>query len=235
MAFLGGAFLAIWTDITGLDEQEYDAWLVHEHMPERLAIDGFLRGRRYVNSAAVADRYFIVYEADNLSTLTGQQYVGMLNNPTSWTRQVMPHMHHFVRTGCRLVASQGKNISGAMATVRFNASVTSTEASASGLCAQLVSDRAIISAHLGVSEESVSSVPTLEKELRKGDVVEGAVASVLLLESSSLGSLKLRLADIKNLVKQYVSDAREIRIDTYELSYLLTEGIEPERPTPATT
>ena len=54
-------------------------------MPERVAIPGFLRGRRYV--ALDADlEFFNLYEAASPKVLAGPDYLERLNNPTPWTR-----------------------------------------------------------------------------------------------------------------------------------------------------
>jgi hypothetical protein len=42
-----GAFVA-WHDIAAGREADYDRWHSQEHMLERVGIDGFRRGRRYV-------------------------------------------------------------------------------------------------------------------------------------------------------------------------------------------
>ena len=52
MSFLGGAILAFWADVEASGEADYNDWHTREHMPERCAVPGFLRGRRYVAVAA---------------------------------------------------------------------------------------------------------------------------------------------------------------------------------------
>jgi hypothetical protein len=47
MAMLGQAVLAFWHDVTPEGREEFDHWHVREHVPERLAVPGFLRFRRY--------------------------------------------------------------------------------------------------------------------------------------------------------------------------------------------
>ena len=48
MPLKGSAFLALWNDIEPQRRTEYDAWHTFEHVPERVGIPGFIRGRRYV-------------------------------------------------------------------------------------------------------------------------------------------------------------------------------------------
>lgn len=48
MGLLGSGALAIWNGIAPEAEREFDRWHTYEHIPERMALPGFLRGRRYV-------------------------------------------------------------------------------------------------------------------------------------------------------------------------------------------
>jgi hypothetical protein len=48
MGLLGKGVLAIWNGIAPEAEEDFVAWHVREHIPERVALSGFLRGRRYV-------------------------------------------------------------------------------------------------------------------------------------------------------------------------------------------
>ncbi len=43
---IGGAVLAIWFDVDPSGEHEVQTWYPRQHLPERLSVPGFLRGRR---------------------------------------------------------------------------------------------------------------------------------------------------------------------------------------------
>lgn len=47
MALCGQGAICIRNDITAEGEADFYAWHVEEHMPERIGIRGFRRGRRY--------------------------------------------------------------------------------------------------------------------------------------------------------------------------------------------
>src|SRR5215213_1012064 len=89
MSLLGKAIVAIWTDIAPEGLDAFYEWHNHEHMPERVGIPGFLRGRRY-RAIDAAPAYFKIYEAESTSVLTGPHYVERLNNPTPATRHIIP-------------------------------------------------------------------------------------------------------------------------------------------------
>jgi len=98
--------------------EEHDRWHTHEHLPERLSIPGFLRGTRWVASQG-GPRYMVLYEVDSLQTLASEAYLTRLNNPTPWTRKVMPHYRGMVRGLCAVLGSFGLGQGGAAALIRF--------------------------------------------------------------------------------------------------------------------
>jgi hypothetical protein len=115
---IGGAAVAIWCDVALEVRDEFNHWHAHEHMPERLGIPGFLRGSRWV--ADEGEGYFILYETQSASTITGPAYLERLNNPTPWSRQMMPHHRNMVRGPCRIAARYGAGLGQALLTVRFS-------------------------------------------------------------------------------------------------------------------
>ena len=108
------AAVAMWWDIAPEVQVEWEDWHTREHMPERLSIPGFLRGSRWISGAS----YFVLYELDSPATLTGPAYLERLNNPTPWSRRMMPHHRNMVRTLCEVRASAGRGLAGVLAVIR---------------------------------------------------------------------------------------------------------------------
>lgn len=106
MPLLGQAAMLLNFDIVPDAVAEHDDWHTHEHLPERLAIPGFLRGTRW---AAIGDgpAYCVLYEVERLDTLTSAAYLTRLNNPSPWTQKMMPHYRGMSRGLCRVVRSCG--------------------------------------------------------------------------------------------------------------------------------
>src|SRR5919206_91425 len=73
MSLAGKGAVAIWNDITAEGRGIFYAWHGHEHVPERVGIPGFLRGRCYV-AIHGSPEYFTLYETDSPQTITGQDY-----------------------------------------------------------------------------------------------------------------------------------------------------------------
>jgi hypothetical protein len=68
MALRGRAFNAMWSSLSEGYAHELDRWHTIEHMPERLAVPGFLRGRRYIDATASDQSMFILYEVAHIET-----------------------------------------------------------------------------------------------------------------------------------------------------------------------
>jgi hypothetical protein len=112
---------------TAVDETALNAWWTNEHLPERLAIPGFHRTRRYYNytqttqttldntqtqtkvqtpvSSSPSSQYLVTYEVSSLSTLTSPAYMSALNNPTEGTKRFMPVLASMNRSACRVLYS----------------------------------------------------------------------------------------------------------------------------------
>jgi hypothetical protein len=112
-----GGILAVWTDIAPELEAEFNEWYWREHLPERLAVPGFRRGRRY-RAIAGAPRYFAFYELDAVEILASPAYLDRLDNPTQWTRRIMPGFRNTTRAAFRLADCIGRVTSAAMLTLR---------------------------------------------------------------------------------------------------------------------
>jgi hypothetical protein len=115
MPLAGCALLALWNDIRRERETEYDRWHTVEHVPERVALPGFLGARRYVNRSRDRHRYFTLYELAGLEALDSDDYRDVIANPTPWSASMRPDFANFVRAPCTIVASHGDGIGGAIA------------------------------------------------------------------------------------------------------------------------
>lgn len=118
MPLLGSAAMLLSFDIAAEAVDEHDRWHTHEHLPERLAIPGFLRGTRWVASEG-EPRYMVLYEVAHLEVLTSEAYLARLNNPTPWTTKMMPHYRGMRRGLCAVVGSFGLGQGGVATLLRF--------------------------------------------------------------------------------------------------------------------
>ena len=99
-------------------EREFDSWHTIEHMPERLGVPGFPRGRRYIATQRSEHAMFILYEGAHIETFRSPGLIARLNDPTEWTKRVQPGLVNFIRGPCRTVISIGEGVGGAVLTIR---------------------------------------------------------------------------------------------------------------------
>src|SRR5262245_10182196 len=123
MPLRGRAFLSMWSGVLQGYERELDRWHTIEHMPERLGVPGFLRGRRYMGSASSDHPVFILYEAAHIETLRSPGLLARLNDPTDWSKQVQPGLVNFIRSPCQSLISLGDEVGGALLTIRASGGV----------------------------------------------------------------------------------------------------------------
>ena len=116
----GRGAITIWQDVRPEAREDFFAWHNGEHIPERVGIPGFLRGRRY-GALAGSPEFFTLYETAGPEVHTSAAYFERLNNPTPQTRRVAPMMVNNVRSLCRVEWSRGMVGGGLMATLRFDA------------------------------------------------------------------------------------------------------------------
>lgn len=158
----GEAVVAIWNGITEAGRAEFYAWHLHEHMPERVGIPGFRRGRRYI--AVTPDtqpEFFTLYETETMQVLQGSDYRARLDAPTPWTRTATAEFRDTARVLARVLASAGPGAGGVAMTVRFTAAPESRTNLATLLRSAAEQPR-ICGAHLCAGDAAASATPSAE-------------------------------------------------------------------------
>ncbi|MES2282160.1 MAG: hypothetical protein V4542_12170 [Pseudomonadota bacterium] len=220
MALLGNAAVAMWWDILPAQREEFQDWHSREHFPERMGIDGFLRGSRWSNIDG-GTGFFVMYELASYETLTSPGYLQSLNNPTPWSVKMMPHHLHMVRSQCRLLSSFGGGLGRAMLTLRLSPAdgqEASLLAWLDKLLARLADSRGITGAHL-LQTRTPDAAMTHEQKIRGGDAVADWI---VLLSSYDTGVLQHALAN--ELSPQSLKAAGALAAmthDIYALSFSL--------------
>lgn len=112
------AILCATLDISNGNDDNFVEWHSREHLIERIATPGFLRGRRFSRDDA-SPKYLIIYDVDDLTSLSGREYVDRLNNPTEWTRATLPTFRGGARGAYKIVSRQGNTQGGYILLLRF--------------------------------------------------------------------------------------------------------------------
>ena len=169
MSLAGLGVVAIWHDIAAEARDDFYEWHNREHMPERVGIPGFRRGRRYI-AIEGAPEYFNLYEADSAEILGGQDYLNRLNAPTPWTQRVIPHFRNVARSICRVAFTNGVGSGGVMLTLRFAIDAAHRESTIDAMRRRvlppLVYRKGITGVHLCLVDEAVSNLETAERKAR---------------------------------------------------------------------
>ncbi len=167
MSLAGQAVVAIWNGIAEEGRTEFYEWHNREHMPERVGIPGFLRGRRYM-AVRGAPEFFTLYEATGTDVLAGPHYLERLNNPTPLTRHVIPkYFRNMVRGVCDVRFSVGVEEGGWLITLRFAAQAGREDELSHHLVDALPSIHGmttILGAHLCVADSRASTIETSERK-----------------------------------------------------------------------
>jgi len=175
----------MWWDIAPEMKAEFEDWHSHEHMPERLAIPGFLRGTRWI-SVSGEPSYFVLYEVAGLATLTGGPYLERLNDPTPWSRKMMPHHRNMVRSLCAVRASFGHGVGQALATLQLEVPANSLSV--------LPERKGLTAAHLLESRPMNGMAQTVEQKIRRGDAEANWIAIVNGYDVDAVGAAAREVA-----------------------------------------
>jgi hypothetical protein len=169
MTLHGTAFITMWHGIQSGHENEYLAWHTREHMPERLGVPGFLRGRRFVDWSIKPHQTFTLYESAHIETFRSPGYMARLNAPTEWSNRVQPSMRDFLRAACETVLSLGDGVGGAIMPIRLKCPSHAHGGFESELMAKTVGFsrcEGVCALHLGKHVPEIAMAPTAESRLR---------------------------------------------------------------------
>jgi hypothetical protein len=159
--------LAIFNDCRRGREAEFEDWFQGEHLQERLAVPGFLFGRRHQAISGSAG-YFNFYVVESPAVLTSKLYLERLDNPTPMTRKVMSDIFiNMNRTVCHRTLRRGAFRGAYAATVRFDA--PPDVAALRRLCETLVQDPPVAAAEIWTAVDPANQPVSMEEKLRGGD------------------------------------------------------------------
>ena len=184
--------LAIFNDCRPGRETEFEAWFQGEHLQERLAVPGFLFGRRHQAISGGAG-YFNFYLVETPAVLTSKLYLERLDDPTPMTRKVMSEIFiNMSRTVCHRTLRRGGFRGAYAATVRFDAQPD--VAALRRLCETLVQDPRIAGCEVWTAVDSAGQPVSMEEKLRGGDKKIKACLMVDTLRQGEAEKLGERLA-----------------------------------------
>lgn len=214
----GEAVVAIWNGVIEEGWPFNYLWHLTEHMPERVGIPGFNRGRRFrAMDSATHPALFTLYECDTLQVVQGVDYTNRLNQPTPWTREAGKLARDTSRGLARVVASHGPGVGGVMMTLRFDAPAAA-QAAVAELVRLAAAGPRLTGAHLCIADTAASGVVTEEK---RGRADIGAPPSwFILAEATDAEALAGVLPDAALTAAGAMGPYQR---GTYRLEYLRTK------------
>lgn len=220
MPLLGSAAMLLSFDIVPDAVAEHDHWHTFEHLPERLSIPGFLRGTRWV-ALEGGPRYLVLYEVEQLATLTSSAYLERLNHPTPWTARIMPGYRGMRRGFCAVTGSFGHGLGHLCALLRFKPPADAAAALHRWLLhealPELPTRPGLGSVHW--LEGAVTPAMTQEQRIRGADA---GVDSMLLLTGYDRAALDALMRDELGADALAQRGACEVTQALYRIDYSLT-------------
>jgi hypothetical protein len=225
MPLAGSAVLAIWNGIAPQAEDEFVAWHVREHIPERVGLPGFLKGRRYV-AVDGEPKYFNFYETERVEDLSSPAYLARLDAPTPWTKAVVAHFKDTSRTICRVAVSRGIGDGAAIMTVRLGTSQPRDvfyTAVAEAVVPAVLSAPGIVAVHVLEGDTAASQQQTAEKRLRdRADAIDDWILLVEAVGPEAVFACRKGPAGREALAAAGADPA--LRYGIYSLQYALSSA-----------
>jgi hypothetical protein len=197
--------LAIFNNVASGREAEFEEWFQHEHLAERLAVPGFLLGRRH-EVVSGQPRYFNFYVTQSAEVLKSAAYLDRLDNPTPMTRTVMSEIFkNMIRTVCHRTFRRGALRGTGVVSVRFGE--RPIEATLKATIEILLRDKAVACGEIWVAADAHAFPVSMEERLRGGD---RKIEACLLVET-------LRLTEAENIAAGLATEFPNADIGVYRL------------------
>ena len=159
--------LAVWNDCRPGSEDAYEAWYRGEHLRERVAVPGFICGRRYVSLTQSSPRYFTAYLTETPDVLRSPAYLERGANPTPMTRHIMSTVfQNMIRTVCRRARCEGEAEGAIAVVVRAKGDDVARIEQAWPMACAL---ERRIRTELWLSDEAANRTPSEEEQIRGRD------------------------------------------------------------------
>lgn len=219
MALKGLGAVVIWNDITPEGRSEFYDWHINEHIPERVAIPGFLRGRRYIAAdTKTSPEFLTLYETDNEAVLSSADYLARLNNPTEWTKRATSHFRNTSRCLTTVITAKGAGIGCFMATLRIPHSneglvLCDRLAAQAFTLANKIVRKEVTGFAAGLSDIEASNTKTAESKGRT-DILRPPIGAVL-IEGTTMKALE----DAVNALVRALSPIGDASIGFYKLEF----------------
>jgi hypothetical protein len=214
-----GLFVA-WYDTDPAFQPELDRWHSKEHMPERVRLPGFLTGQRY-RGLDEQRHYCVLYRTDDVRTFVSEPYLQVLNNPTEWTRRMMPGFRNLNRSLCSVVREAGSGFGNILHTIQFSPAPTRESGVLNWIddvaIPTVLAEPGAVRLALAISNKAITRTKTNEQALRaQPDAISDWI---LLIESYTEPSTNQAWRSLTESIEEHGGHSPVGR--TFQLSHLL--------------
>ena len=212
--------MAFWSDIDSDYADRFREWHNCEHIPERVAIPGFVTGQRY-RGVGPGRAFLMFYETLSPDVLQSEAYLAALNSPTPWTLESLHHFKNPLRNLYRKLGENGADTESAspyLVCVRFDlpdTALADLERTLTDLCAGLSTRRTRRARAFGLNE-AASKVDTKERAIYGAQ--PESQEFLLLLDEPVLADAQA-LADLKDRARS--TAATNLDVHCYWLEFFL--------------
>ena len=197
--------LAIFNNVAPGREAEFEEWFQHEHLAERIAVPGFVLGRRH-EAISAQPRYFNFYVTQSVEVLKSSAYLGRLDAPTPMTRTVMTEIFKdMIRTVCHRTFRLGAMRGTSVVTVRFGE--RPPDAALRAGIERLMRDKAVACGEIWRAADPLDFPVSLEERLRGGD---RKIETCLLVET-------LRVSEAEKIAAALAGEFPGTEVGVYRL------------------
>jgi hypothetical protein len=207
--------LAIFNNVAPGREAEFEEWFQHEHLAERVAVPGFLIGRRH-EAISGQPRYFNFYVTQSVAVLKSAAYLARLDEPTPLTRTIMSEVFKdMIRTVCRRTFRLGAMRGTGVVTVRFGE--RPAEAALKAAIERLMRDNAVACGEIWQAADPREFPISMEERLRGGD---RKIETCLLVET-------LRAPEAEKIAVALANEFPGAEVGVYRLLCEITSDSHP--------
>ena len=197
--------IAIFHNIVPGREREFEEWFQHEHLPERMAVSGFLLGRRH-EAISGHPGYFHFYVTQSVEVLKFATYLERVGKPTPMTRMVMSEILKDVfRTVCHRTLRLGTMRGTGVVTVRLGERPAETALKAA--IEPLMRDKAVACSEIWQAADPLEFPVSTEERLRGGD---RKIETCLLVET-------LRISEAEKIAAKLANEFRKAEVAVYRV------------------
>jgi len=176
-------FLAIWCEIGQDDLVDYHNWQTQEHIADRIYSPGFL-GVRLFAAVDHPCAHFFLYATESAAVMSSPPYRHILDNPSPWTKRLMPKFGPFDRAVGEKLVKIGRGFGSHVMASRVTSDGRPLDAAAAKAALRtFINLPDTMGVRLLATDRTTTGIASQEKTMRSG--VEGDFDYLLVVEALS--------------------------------------------------